>query len=345
MIELKHDAAELFIDPEVGNFPRWAIQGRPILHAAPWRDEPEIRASDLETAGVRRLAGDFFCMPFCADDVEGDMPHGHPANSPWTVVEAGAAHATLTLTEPVRGATVTKSVRIDGTALYQSHVIEGGAGEVTLAHHPMVHMARGGRLSFSPKRLVRTDPLPQYKGHNLWALNQLRPDLRLDCEDGSVWDLHDYPAQHAVEDFVVLVEERDARLGWTVLMREAEGDMLVVLKDPRQLPVTMMWISNGGRDFPPWSSRHTGVIGIEDGIAAGATGLSYAMGDNPLRAAGVPTTIGLGGHIDIRHAMVSLPRPDGWTRVADIRAENGSLRLTEASGASVTVAFDTTHFS
>ena len=254
-------------------------------------------------------------MPFCADDVEGDMPHGHPANSPWAVLEAGAAHVSLRLSQPVRGATVTKTVRIAGTGLYQSHLIEGGTGEVTLAHHPMAHMAGGGRLSYSPKRLVRTDPKPQYAGRNLWALNQLRPDLRLDCEDGSVWDLHDYPAQHAVEDFVILVEARGARLGWTVLLREAEDDMIVVLKDARQFPVTMLWISNGGRDFPPWNARHTGVIGIEDGIAAGATGLSYAMGDNPLRAAGVPTTLALGPRIDIRHAMVRLPRPAGWSRV------------------------------
>lgn len=345
MITLSHGDAQLRIDPAFGNFPAWEVQGRSVLRAAPWREEPEVQASDLETPGLRALAGDFFCMPFCADDVAGDPAHGHPANSAWDVTEAGEAHATLSLRADVRGARLTKSVRIDGTALYQSHVIAGGAGEVTLAHHPMARMAAGGRLSYSPKRLIRTDPLPQYEGHNLWALNQIRPDLRLDCEDGSVWDLHDYPAQHAVEDFVILVEARGARLGWTVLIREAEDDMLVVLKDPRQLPVTMLWISNGGRDFAPWNGRHRGVIGIEDGIAAGATGLRYAQGDNPLRAAGVDTTLHLGPRTCIRHAMVSLPRPPGWTRVTEVTAADGQLTLTEASGRQINTPFDDRHFS
>lgn len=344
MIELRHGDARLQIDPSVGNFPSWQVQGRSVLHAAPWRDEPEAQMSDQFPPGIKRLAGDFFCMPFCADDVEGDPPHGHPSNSAWDVVETGHAHAVLSLQAPVRGAKLTKTVQLVDHGLYQSHVIEGGAGEVTLSHHPMVHMAAGGRLSYSPKRMVRTDPDPQYEGHNLWALGQLRPDLQLDCEDGSVWDLHHYPLQHAVEDFVILVEARDARLGWTVVMREAEDDMLVVLKDARQLPVTMLWISNGGRDFAPWNNRHRGVLGIEDGIAAGATGLSYAMGNNPLRAAGVPTTLMLGGRVDIRHAMVSLPRPPGWARVSDISVAPGRLTLTEASGADITVPFLDTHF-
>lgn len=345
MINLAHGDSRLTLDPSIGNFPEWNVRGQSILHVAPWRAEMEIQGSDLETPGLRRLAGDFFCMPFCADDVEGDMPHGHPCSSPWGIVEQDASYAVLRQSGLTRGADVTKTVRIMGDALYQSHLIEGGQGEVTLAHHPMAHMAEGGRLSFSPKRLVRTDPKPQYAGHNLWALNQTRPDLRLDCEDGSVWDLHDYPRQHQVEDFVILVEDRNRRLGWTVLMREAEDDMLVVLKDARQLPVTMMWISNGGRDFAPWNNRHTGVIGIEDGIAAGATGLRYAMGDNPLRAAGVKTTHLLGGSLDVRHAMVSLPRPAGWTRVTDVTAADGKLTLTEASGATVETAFDDTHFA
>ncbi|MEM9319549.1 MAG: hypothetical protein AAGA70_11165 [Pseudomonadota bacterium] len=345
IIKLAHGDARLEIDPSLGNFPSWQIHGQPILHAAPWRDEPEVQNSDLETPGLRGLAGDFFCMPFCADDVGGDPAHGHPANAPWDVVEQGHAHARMTLSKPVRGASVSKEVRIAEHALYQSHVIVGGAGEVTLAHHPMARMAAGGRLSFSPKRMALTDPLPQYLGQNLWALGQIRPDLRLACEDGKMWDLHEYPAQHAVEDFVILVEARGARLGWTVLIREHEDDMLVVLKDARQLPVTMLWISNGGRDFAPWNSRHIGVIGIEDGIAAGATGLKYALGDNPVKAANVATTLALGGTTDIRHAMVHLPRPPGWSRVTEVAVAKGRIALSEASGATVDVAFDDTHFA
>jgi hypothetical protein len=208
----------------------------------------------------------------------------------------------------------------------------------------MSRMAEGGRLSFSPKRAALTDPEPQHAGRNLWALNQLRGDLHLDRADGGRWDLHDYPAGHAVEDFAILVEARDARLGWTVLMRNAEDDMLVVLKDPRVLPVTMLWVSNGGRDFSPWNGRHRGVLGIEDGCAAGAGGLRAALGDTRISAFGLPTTLSLGPRHVIRHAMASLPRPPGWSEVTDVRLADGRLHLTERSGATVSVPFPDDHF-
>ncbi len=346
MITLQHGDARLDIDPAVGNYPKWEVTGRIPLHAAPWRDEPQVQASDAPP-GIKRLAGDFFCMPFCADDVSQDPPppHGWPANAPWDVLEQTHAHAVLHLSRDVMGAEVQRHIRLTGPVLYQTHVIDGGAGAVNLAHHPMSRMAAGGRLSFSPKRAVITDPKPQYAGHNLWALGQIRPDLSLACEDGGQWDLHEYPSAHAVEDFVILVEARDRNLGWTVLMRNAEDDMLVVLKDPRILPVTMMWVSNGGRDFGPWNGRHRGVLGIEDGIAAGALGLRYSMEDNPLRAMGVPTTLDLGPRHQIRHAMISLPRPPGWSEVVEITIAGGEATLTERSGASLSIPFDAEFFA
>jgi hypothetical protein len=256
------------------------------------------------------------------------------------VIRADVATAHLRLSVPVRGATVDKLVQITGPVLYQTHRVTGGQGAVSFAHHPMARMAEGGRLSFSPKRAVLTDPVPQYAGHTLWALNQVQPDLILPCMDGTDWDLRTYPAGHAVEDFCILAEARGAAVGWTVLMRNAEDDMLVVLKDARVMPVTMLWISNGGRDFSPWNSRHTGVIGIEDGCAAGATGLAAALADNRLTAMGVPTALPLGGEHVIRHAMVSLPRPPGWAAVRDVTIARGALTLTEAGGAQVAVPFD-----
>lgn len=345
MIRLAHGDARAEIDPEIGNIPLWQVGGRHPLHAAPWREEPEIQQDETLQLVNRRLAGDFLCMPFGRDDVEDGPIHGLPANSRWEVLSEDVAHAEFRLLAKPRGATVTKRVHLVGPVLLQTHVIEGGTGEVTFAHHPMARMAEGGRLSFSPKRAALTDPQPQYKGRNLWALNQLRGDLHLDCEDGGQWDLHEYPAGHTVEDFAILVEARDARLGWTVLMRNAEDDMLVVLKDARLMPVTMLWISNGGRDFPPWNGRHTGVIGIEDGCTAGGTGLRAAIGDNRINAFGVPTTLSLGDRHVIPHAMVSLPRPPGWSEVTAVSLSDDTLTLTERNGAQVSVPFPEDHFA
>jgi hypothetical protein len=345
MIRLAHGDSVAEIDPEVGNIPLWHVGGRTPLHAAPWRDEPEVQEDESLPLVNRRLAGDFLCMPFGRDDVEEDPIHGLPANTPWDVIEHDVAFAKLRLRAKPRGATITKRVQLVGPALLQTHVIEGGAGDVTLAHHPMVRMAEGGRISFSRKRAVLTDPEPQYAGHNLWSLNQLRGDMHLDCEDGGLWDLRDYPAGHAVEDFAILVEARDARLGWTVVMRNAENDMVVVLKDARLLPVTMFWVSNGGRDFSPWNGRHTGVLGIEDGCAAGGVGLRAAQGDNRIRAFDVPTTMALGTRHVIPHAILSLPRPPGWSEVADITISDDTLAIRDIGGGLIEVPFPGEHFA
>lgn len=346
MIRLEEGGSVLEIDESVGNLPLWQVGARTVLHAAPWRDEPQIqRLPDIPLC-EKRLAGDFFCMPFALPDgVTADPLHGYTANSRWAVLDQGAAHADLRLQRTVRGAVVTKKMRIAGPVLYQSHIIEGGAGDITMAHHPMARMADGGRMSFSPKRAVLTDPAPQYEGHNLWKLDQTSADYVLDCEDGTTWDLRDYPTSHAVEDFAVMVEAEGHRLGWSVLMRHAEDDMLVILKDPRVLPVTMLWISNGGRDFPPWNSRHIGVIGIEDGIAAGATGFQDALRDTRLAAMGVPVTHPLGARLVVRHAMISLPRPAGWSDVVDVTLADGRATLTEAGGDTVSVPFEDGHFA
>ncbi len=340
MIRLAHGDSFLEIDEAVGNFPTWRVSGRTPLHVAPWRNEPTVQDDPDIPPVNKRLAGDFLCMPFGKDDVGGDPPHGKTANCRWDVVQLDPSAARLRLSEPVRGATVTKEVRLTGPVLYQTHIVEGGEGEVTFAHHPMARMAEGGRLSFSPKRATLSDPIPQYDGHGLWALGQMRPDLSLACEDGSTWDMHAYPAGHCVEDFAILAEAKDSALGWTVLMRHAEDDMLVVLKDPKVMPVTMLWISNGARDFSPWNSRHTGVIGIEDGCALGCEGMAAAQAENRLTAMGVPTTHALGGRLVLRPAMISLPRPPGWSEITALEVANGMAVLQDASGETIAVPFD-----
>jgi hypothetical protein len=123
--------------------PLWRVGGRHPLHSAPWRDEAEVQEDESLPLVNRRLAGDFLCMPFGRDDVEEGPIHGLPANTPWDVVEQDVAHATFRLQARPRGATVTKRVQLVGPALLQTHTIEGGAGDVTLAHHPMVQDGRG----------------------------------------------------------------------------------------------------------------------------------------------------------------------------------------------------------
>jgi hypothetical protein len=288
----------------------------------------------------RRLAGDFLCLPFGRSDLWEGPQHGHPANGPWEVVEAEADRVRLRLGPKVQGATVEKEIRIarDAPLLYQTHVIEGGSGEATLALHPMVRMAAGGRLAFSAKRAILAAEAPLEPGARLF-----RPGARgtdpsaFPGRDGPV-DLGRYP-EATGEDLLTLVEAAGSRLGWTAVTRAAEADVVFVLKDPEVLPVTMLWYSNGGRGAAPWNGRHRGVLGIEDGIAAGSAGHRAALGPNPVAAEGVPTALRLGPRHEIRHVIGALPRPPGWTTVTRIRREAGKLVLAGDGGPPVSVVF------
>ena len=60
------------------------------------------------------------------------------------------------------------------------------------------------------------------------------------------------------------IEAQGHRLGWTTVTRPEEGDLFLSLRNARRLPMTMLWHSNGGRDYAPWSGRHFGCLGVEE---------------------------------------------------------------------------------
>jgi hypothetical protein len=288
------------------------------LHRAPWINEPRESLPPDISPGLARLSGDFLCAPFGLNDVDPAPGHGWPANAPWDIVSSDAIdrgwRVRLRLTRPVQGATVDKilTVRDHHPFLYQQHIFAGGSGEVSVAHHPMARMADGGRLSFSPKKFAATPPAslepdPE-RGHYLFAYPAQTEDLtRLPDRKGGAMDLTVYRADDRREDFVSLVETEHDGPGWTALARTAERDLLLVLKNPSELPITMLWFSNGGRDYAPWNGRHVGVLGIEDGRAY--PGHAASIGDNPLKSQGVPTSFVLneGGETSFRHVIGALP--------------------------------------
>lgn len=146
----------------------------------------------------------------------------------------------------------------------------------------------------------------------------------------------DLPIASRHEDFVTLVERPDNQLGWTALLRDAEDDIVFFLKNPAVLPVTMLWFSNGGRDYFPWNGRHLGVLGVEDGCAPGTAGHRAARRANPIRDEGVPTCLALAPGRRHRVALVigAIPRPKSWTNIITITVVSDWLTLTDVSGES-----------
>lgn len=327
----------LRFEPDCGFLRDLSIRdsGRSVqpLHRVPWSGDQ--MPSDTPPH-LGRMEGDFFCAPFADGGGTAPILHGWPANGLWRVAPrpGGAASLTAELAQKVQGAVVTKSLHLrDGHPfVYQRHVFEGGHGTISVANHAMVSLPRGGLLSFSPKAHFRTPDAPPEpdpaRGRSALAYPSLCRDPRqFPTKDGGTLDLTRYPFRPGHEDFVVATEASGRSLGWTAVVRLGFGELYLSLRDPGMLPHTMLWHSDGGRDYAPWSGRHRSCLGIEEGHAP------HMLGE----AGGLPL-----GHLDIRHAIGALAWPSE-ERVQDVVAEGGRLIVTGEEGAQRSVPFDPSH--
>lgn len=343
------------VDLSVGHIADMVVDsgGRALrpLHKAPWVSEPAASLPADISSGLARLSGDFLCAPFSANDVESAPGHGWPGNSAWDVIESravdGGWRAALQLRRKVFGATILKrlTLRDDHPFLYQEHEISGGSGRLPVAHHVMSRMAGDGLLSFSPKKAAVTPPATlepdPARGTFLLAYPGRTEDLRqFPDRHGATSDLTRYRAADRREDFVVLVEADHGGPGWTALSRQDERDLLLVLKNPRELPVTMLWLSNGGRSYAPWNDRHLGVLGIEDGRTA--VGHASSMQENFVNKEGVPTNFELreDGVVTFRHVIGAVSLQSVARRIETLAYEPGFLTAKLADGVIIRLPYD-----
>jgi len=355
-ITIKAKGISVSVDVAVGHIADLTIEagGRQLkpLHRAPWIDEPQQDMPQGLPDGVTRLSGDFLCAPFSRSDVEEAPLHGWTANSPWELVESAATadgwRAVFRLQRPVMGATVEKTFTLrDGHPfLYQEHAFVGGAGAVPVAHHPMTVMRDGGHLTFSPKRAAVTegDPLEPdpARGRYLLAYPARSTDLaRFPAKDGGTVDLSEYRMDRRHEDFLTLVEADHGGPGWTAVSRTAEQDIVLVLKNPAELPVTMLWISNGGRDYAPWNGRHRNCIGLEEICSYFHLGTTRSVADNPVARAGNATAVTLGTKpVSISYVFGVAATPAGFGRVKEIVKAPGGISLVDTGGRKASAAVD-----
>jgi hypothetical protein len=323
------------------------------LHTAPWVDDPSITGDESIPPNLRLLSGDFFCAPFGLSDVEPAPSHGWTANSPWRHVETrpapGAITALYRLERPVMGAVVEKALTLrDGHPfLYETHTFIGGHGSLPVANHAMTRFPAGGRLSFSPKAFAETprrapEPDPG-RGRSRLAYPAHEADpTRMPTADGGTADITRYPFAERHEDVVMLVEAPGHALGWIAAARFDSRDLFISLKNPADYPVTILWFSNGGRDYAPWNSRHVGVLGMEEGRIYSTHGHKAAIAANPLNEAGIPTALALSpdGRVEVRNVVGGLPLPAGADAVEQVEPAEGQLILRFAGGGRLAVPYD-----
>ena len=332
MIRIAAEGIAATFDPDIGMIAGAEFRegGRCLapFHAAPWVGAREPLPEDI-APHLARLGGDFFCAPFAA--VDGASPlHGWPANASWTVDLRPDGLAAV-LDRPVMGARLTKTVQLrDGHPfLYQRHVFEGGDGAVSVANHANIAVPEGALISTSRKTAWQTpaDPLESDPAR---GRSRLRYPARSDdptafpAMDGDV-DLTRFPWGPCHEDLVIGLEAQADGLGWTAVVRLGRGDVYLSCRSPAELPMTMLWHSNGGRDYAPWSARHFGCLGVEEGAARhvlpeGAAGELCAPGAVVLKD---------GGRVSVDHVVGAIAWPSE-ERVTDVRAEGDQLIVTGA---------------
>ena len=300
------------------------------LHRAPWSAE-EVPAD--APPHQRWLSGDFLAAPMGAGP--GGL-HGLAANGDWRVVPSAQGSLRAVLEGAVQGATLVKelSLQDDHPFVYQRHLFIGGQGSLPVSNHAMIAVGGGAKLSFSRKRWWETPAEPLEPGRSALAYPRRAEDpAEFPGADGPV-NLHRYPWGPRHEDFVAGVEDPASKLGWTAVVRPDKGDLVLSLKNARALPLTMLWHSNGGRDYAPWNGRHAGCLGVEEGAALPVLGLSSVETPDPLTAAGQPALLRLDpqGTVEVRHILGAISWPERQS-VAGVMLDGDMLTVTGDWGA------------
>jgi len=296
--------------------------------------------------------GDFFCMPFGSENAwrgEDHPAHGESAGSRWELVSleeaGGVTEIRLGLTTTIRRGRIEKRVSLvsGGNALYIEHTLEGYEGRMCLGHHANLAVPEepGSLLvSVSPFRLARVAPREALAnvGKEYYFLAPGRAFTRLDraptiWKDRPYADLSTHPVFPGFMDVAAVYPVAGRGPAWTAVVLPASGALWFALRDALVLPQTTMWMSNGGRHQPPWNSANR-VLGLEDGCAYFASGLTRSAARNDLNAAGIPTTMKLRPdrptRIRVIQGMARIPR--GFDRVKSAAFLPGAVVFTSRSG-------------
>ena len=335
-------------------FDRQAQRIRPFA-MAPWADE--VLGSDVPTL-LRLLRGDFFCAPFGGNesDYHGERHpfHGETSCRTWEFVEQGDGFVHVSLTTEARAGRVDKWLRLrpGHEVLYQRHVISGMSGPMPLGHHAILGFPDrpgSGMVSTSPFLFGQVYPgefeRPDRKGYSCLLPGGEFASLReVPLANGGYTDLASFPARRGFEDLVMLVGDDSLPFGWTAVVFASEGFVWFSLRDPRVLRSTVLWISNGGRHYEPWSGRHVNVLGVEDVTAFFHSGLAESAAENSITARGYPTSVQLDSQnpLVVNHIMGVAAIPAGFDEVIAIEPSTaaGEVTLRSQGGPSITVPLD-----
>jgi hypothetical protein len=349
---IQSDSVELGVTEEGGHLDpvQFRTAGHTFrpMHVAPWADEP---VDPSVPPIVRILRGDFFCAPFGNPDPPPSETrvHGETANARWNRIGGDAQQIELQLTVNVLGAKVRKVLRVrpGHAVVYQQHELQGGSGALPLGHHAMLRVPERVYLGFSPWIWGGTPPTPVEAdptiGRSLLTYPQEFDNLaEVRVAAGGTADLSRFPTLEGHDDLLMLVADPKRQFAWSAVSAPQAGWVWFDLRTPRTLASTVLWMSHGGRQYAPWSNRHTHVIGVEEVTGYFHHGLRPSTTPNSLSQRGLPTALELrpSGKLDIRYAFGVAAIPPDFTRVRTIEPAPGGVAIADEQGRSVFAACD-----
>jgi len=312
---IRNDQVELAVAVSGGRmapvkFYRRSARPAQPYYIAPWHDEKDTPIPKTEPC-LRALRGDWFCMPFGAgSEFRGVryILHGETSYRKWNFANScktgRVTRLTLDMKTAVPSGKVTKRISIvDGqNAVYLEHVLEGFDGRFPLGHHQTLRLPeKTGSLlvSVSPSVLRMTYPVafgdPAAKSYYAIAVGKEFTDL---SRVPTVWqeprftDCSAFPLRRGFSDGLACFNRPSRLPAWTAATFADEGFLWYTLKDASVLPMTMFWMDDGGRHFPPWNGRES-CLGLEDTCGFFAEGVKDSASDNCIARRSIPTAVRL----------------------------------------------------
>lgn len=258
-------------------------QGREVqfMHTAEWAEQP----GSLGLPGVlRRLRGEWPCVPFGRCDTPLDLPagwqpmpaddewpHGYGANERWHCVDAGADALRLAIDYPTSSPIARIERHIcavpDAPALSLALVVHPRRNvTLPLGLHPTFRLpTQAGRLQLE---LGAHEGIYSYPSRSAGDVTRLRPDSAASAlsampgVDGPI-DLSQLPLQGDCEE-LLQVRGLVGESGRAPLqLHDLDQNAVIELRwDTQHLPDLMLWISNRGRRGFPWMGQHL-ALGAE----------------------------------------------------------------------------------
>jgi hypothetical protein len=241
------------------------------LYVAPWLDD--VRWPGL----LRALRGEWPCLPFGTVVAPAGLPpsfetrnatdawnHGYGANHMWRLVEKAAHRLTLRVDYPSEAEieSLERTIEVDpeAPALIVSLTVHARKDVVLpFALHPTFATPDEGiEVLACPHQAIHSYPVPPEPGVSRTLPNQTFASLKELPTATGLMDVTRLPLSEHTEE---LLQIAGCRPPFVLRYSAQQADVLLDW-NPDVLPDALLWISNGGRTYAPWSGGNF-ALGVE----------------------------------------------------------------------------------